>query len=359
MTAKEFTEGIVELESTLTRLRERLNVPEKNNELSRLMEKLSSPDVWKNAPEAEHLSKEAGRLENILSELKQAENSISSLSSSSGDDAFYAARRLLRDLETEICFTGKYDSGNAVLFIHSGAGGEDAADWAGMLLEMYLKYAARRSWRTRLIDESLSDFQSKTGRKPLKNAAVEISGDYAYGYLKGESGVHRLVRISPFSPKKLRHTSFALVEILPVLPEVDANSISIPEDDLKVDLFRSSGPGGQNVNKVETAVRLTHLPTGLTVASQAERSQSQNRARALSLLKSKLFHLMTANQVKELSALKSKLKPEWGSQIRSYVLHPYHLVKDHRTDTETSRVDDILEGDLDEFIDAELLNQNK
>ncbi len=247
----------------------------------------------------------------------------------------------------------------AFLNITPGAGCGRRADWTGMLLQMYLKYAASRGWKTRLIDESLSDFQSKTGRQPLKNAAVEISGDYAYGYLKNESGVHRLVRISPFSPKKLRHTSFALVEILPELPAMDENSISIPEDDLKVDLFRSSGPGGQNVNKVETAVRITHLPTGLSVASQVERSQSQNRARALSLLKAKLFQLMTANQVKELSALKIKVKPEWGSQIRSYVIHPYHLIKDHRTDTETNRVDDVLAGDLDEFIDAELLKTDK
>jgi len=170
--------------------------------------------------------------------------------------------------------------------------------------------------------------------------------------------VHRLVRISPFSAKSLRHTSFALVEVLPELPEIDAEKIKIPEDDLKIDLFRSSGPGGQNVNKVETAVRITHLPTGISVASQAGRSQSQNKEKAMSLLKAKLINLMEKEQVEELGDLKTKVKPEWGSQIRSYVLHPYKMVKDHRTGVETSQVDKVLEGDLNEFIEGEIM-ENK
>lgn len=219
---------------------------------------------------------------------------------------------------------------------------------------MYQKYAAGRLWRTRLINETLSDFQSKTGRHPIRSATLEIKGDYVYGYLRHESGVHRLVRISPFSPKKLRHTSFALVEVLPELPAIDESAIKIPPEDLKVELFRSSGPGGQNVNKVETAVRITHLPTGTVAASQMERSQSQNRERAMSLLRSKLFKLIQEREAKELSELRTKVKPEWGSQIRSYVLHPYQLVKDHRTNVETSQAEEVLNGYIDQFIEAEL-----
>ncbi len=223
-----------------------------------------------------------------------------------------------------------------------------------MLLEMYQKYCAKRGWKIKLIHETLHDFQSKTGRHPLRNATMEIKGDYAYGYLKKEAGVHRLVRISPFSPKKLRHTSFALVEVLPEIPAVDEAAIKIPPEDLRVDLFRSGGPGGQNVNKVETAVRITHIPTGLVAASQVERSQAQNRENAMKLLRSKLYALMQEHHAKELSDLRVKVKPEWGSQIRSYVLHPYKMVKDHRTEAETSQAESVLEGDLDIFIESEL-----
>lgn len=219
---------------------------------------------------------------------------------------------------------------------------------------MYKNYSKIRGWRTRLLHESLGDFQSKTGRHPIRNATLEIKGEYAYGFLRREAGVHRLVRISPFSPKKLRHTSFALIEIVPELPTTDEEAIKIPPEDLKVDLFRSSGPGGQNVNKVETAVRITHIPTGIVSASQVERSQAQNRERAMSLLRAKLFTLMQEKEAKEISDLRVKVKPEWGSQIRSYVLHPYQLVKDHRTNAETSKTNEVLEGNIDQFIESEL-----
>lgn len=234
--------------------------------------------------------------------------------------------------------TGKYDKNNAHVEIFSGAGGEDAKDWANMLFRMYLRYAERRHWKPIIINER----------------AMEIKGEYAYGFLKKEAGVHRLVRISPFSPKKLRHTSFALVEVIPELPEIEYRNLNIPPEDLKIEFARSSGPGGQAVQKKETMVRIVHLPTGISATSQAERSQVQNREQAMKLLKSKLFNLMQATQKKELSELRVKVKPEWGNQIRSYVLHPYKLVKDHRTKVESNKPDEVLNGDLDKFIEAEL-----
>lgn len=264
--------------------------------------------------------------------------------------------RRLKQIEIEQLFIGKYDKQSAIVSIFSGAGGQDAEDWAAMLAEMYINFSERRNWKTKIIHETFGDFQSKTGRHPVKNITFEIKGDYAYGYLKKEAGVHRLVRISPFSSEKKRHTSFALVEILPDVGDLKGE-LKIPEDDLKVEFFRSSGPGGQNVNKVETAVRITHLPTGLAVVSQAGRSQSQNRERALQILKAKLIKLMEENKVKELNQLRIKVKPEWSNQIRSYVLQPYKLVKDHRTNIETSRVDEVLDGNIDLFIEDDIMRK--
>ncbi len=232
----------------------------------------------------------------------------------------------------------KYDQNNAHLSVHAGAGGDDAKDWAGMLFKMYFKYAGRRGWQTMAIDD----------------LTMDIKGDYAYGTLKKEAGVHRLVRISPFSTKKLRHTSFALVEVLPELPEIERKKLVIPEDDLRVEMFRSSGPGGQNVNKRETAVRVIHMPSGLSAASQVERSQAQNKEKAVNLLKARLIKVMEERRMQELSNLQTKIVPEWGSQIRSYVLHPYKQVKDHRTKAVSHNPDNVLDGDLDKFIESEL-----
>ncbi len=219
----------------------------------------------------------------------------------------------------------------ATVSILAGAGGDDAKDWASMLIRMYSRYAQLKNWKLVAVDDT----------------TIEIRGERAYERLKDESGVHRLVRISPFDAKKLRHTSFALVEVFPELPALEASHVQIPEKDLKVEFSRAGGPGGQNVNKVETAVRVAHLPTGIVVSSRAERSQAANREKAINLLKAKLVKLMEEKHEKEVSNLRTRVAPEWGHEIRSYVLHPYKQVKDHRTGKKISRVEEVLNGDLD------------
>lgn len=244
---------------------------------------------------------------------------------------------------------GKYDKGNAIVTIISGAGGDDAEDFSSMLLSMYLKYADRCGWKVFFIHEH------KNEHNGYKNVSFEIAGKNAYGMLKNESGVHRLVRISPFNAKKLRHTSFSMVEVLPKFSKLEEKDFIIPEADLKIEYSRSSGPGGQNVNKRETAVRLAHIPTGIAVHSSNERSQEQNREQALSILRAKIFKKAQENKksIEESLKITKNTEIEWGSQIRSYVLHPYKMVKDHRTNAETSNIDAVLNGELDLFIEAE------
>lgn len=257
--------------------------------------------------------------------------------------------------EQKIFLSGKYDKGNVILSIYSGAGGQDAQDWATMLLRMYQRYSERKSFRTELLHQSFGEAGGPEGRIGTKSVTLEIKGQYVYGLLRKETGVHRLVRISPFSSQSLRHTSFALVEVLPEIEKEDEKEIEIKPEDLKIDFYRASGPGGQYVNKRETSVRITHLPTGIVVACQAERLQGDNRKLAMKMLVSKLYQLREETRQKELSKIKGeKISASWGNQIRSYVLHPYKLVKDLRTDVESANPDDVLDGSLDEFIEAEI-----
>jgi peptide chain release factor 2 len=271
-----------------------------------------------------------------------------------GEEAEAGLRSDVASLETEIgklefraLLSGKHDQGSALLSIHAGAGGSDAQDWAEMLLRMYLRYAENQGFRAAVIDESRG---TEAG---IKSVTIEVSGEYGYGYLKAEAGVHRLVRLSPFNANDLRQTSFALVEVLPVLE--DSEGVDIRTEDLRVDTYRASGAGGQHVNKTDSAVRITHLPTNTVASSQSERSQLQNRENAMKLLKAKLWARLLEERDAEKKELKGEHKSaEWGNQIRSYVLHPYTMVKDHRTKTETSNAQKVLDGDIQPFIESEL-----
>ncbi len=255
-----------------------------------------------------------------------------------------------RELNTLL--SGPYDQGNALLAIHSGAGGTESQDWAAMLERMYLRWIERRGFTAEVLDLTEGE------EAGIKSTTIAVNGRYAYGYLHPEKGVHRLVRLSPFDSAHRRHTSFALVEVLPEVE--DDQTIVIDPDDLRIDIFRSSGAGGQNVQKNATAVRLTHIPTGLVVTCQNERSQMQNRENAMRVLRARLLEIKRLEQEKQLSELKGDyVKVEWGSQIRSYVLHPYHMVKDHRTQFEVGNTQAVLDGDIDPFIEAYLRSPEK
>jgi len=263
------------------------------------------------------------------------------------------AKRINRE-QVKYLLTGEYDKGKAILSIFSGAGGREAEDWTAMLSRMYQRYAERSGFKIKILACSFGEPGGPESRTALKSIVMEIDGRYAYGYLKRESGVHRLVRISPFSEQHLRHTSFALVEVLPELTREKEAEIEIDSKDLRVDTFRSSGPGGQHVNKRESAIRITHLPTGITASCQSERLQGSNRDQALKMLKVRLYQAEQKKERKTLAKFKEDPKAAWGKQIRSYVIQPYQMIKDYRTKVETSRIDEVLDGSLEKFIEAEI-----
>lgn len=256
--------------------------------------------------------------------------------------------------EFKLYFSGQYDKNNAILEIFAGAGGQDSQDWATMLLRMYERYCATKGFKFFVLHQAYGQAGGPEGRIGTKSVTVEIKGSYAYGFLRKESGVHRLVRISPFNAQKLRQTSFAMVNVLPEIDNKNAN-IEIRPDDLQVETFKASGPGGQYVNKTESAVRITHIPTGIVVASQTERLQGRNKDNAMKILYAKLYQLQHETHQKKMKEIKGDLvSASWGNQIRSYVLHPYKMVKDLRTEYETSDPESILDGKLDKLIEAEL-----
>jgi len=322
----------------------------KKTRIENLKKETEKPNFWKDSEKAKNVQKEISELEKEIknwSDLEtETQNLLNLVDSKDAAEKFKSLESRFNKLELQTFLSEKYDKNNAILTISAGVGGRDAQDWASMLFRMYSRFCESRGWEVNVLHESLGE------EGGIKSEMFEVKGAYAYGYLKNEAGVHRLVRISPFSPTKLRHTSFAALE---VLPEIEAKDIEIKLEDLRIDMFRSSGAGGQNVNKRETAVRITHLPTGIVVAVQTERSQQQNREKAMQLLASKLHALQLKKEGEELAKTKKiKKAAEWGAQIRSYVLHPYQMVKDHRTGYETSQTQKVLDGDLDEFIEAEL-----
>lgn len=329
------------------------------SKLSELEEETQREDLWSDPREAQKVLSQISKLKGVVEKGKKVGGLIESLKEFSDlleedesiekelQEELKNANRLLDELEIQVLFTEEYDNYNAVVTIHSGAGGVDAQDWAEMLLRMYTRWAERNGFNLEIINTSYGD------EAGIKSATFIVKGDFAYGYMKAERGVHRLVRISPFDAAHRRHTSFALVDVIPDIGnEIE---VEIKVEDLKIDTFRASGPGGQYVNKTESAIRITHIPTGIVVECQSERSQYQNRETAMRILKAKLFALEKEKREKEVQTLKGERKDiAWGNQIRSYVLHPYTLVKDHRTGVEVGNIQAVLDGDIDVFISAYL-----
>lgn len=335
---------------------ERLTIDAKTNELATLETRLADPTLWSNPTQAEQVSKAAASLRQQTEPWVELKMGVSELieMAKMGDDSLRNEledqlsdyEKTFAELKKDLLFQGEYDDHNAILKLSAGAGGTDAQDWCAMLERMYLRWAEKTNFATELLERSSGE------EAGIKSASYSVSGPYAYGKLRGEHGVHRLVRLSPFNADNLRQTSFALVE---VLPEIDApDDVVIDEKDLRIDVYRSGGHGGQSVNTTDSAVRITHLPTNTVVAIQNERSQLQNKETALKVLRSKLAQMKLEQHAEKLSDLQAGESASWGNQIRNYVLHPYTMVKDTRTKHEDRDAQGVLDGKLDEFMTAYL-----
>jgi peptide chain release factor 2 len=351
-------ERLKQLDATLTSIEQVLDLDTMRSEVKELGEQVAAPDLWDDQANAQRvtgrlsvLQSEIERVTSLRSRLDDAEIMIQ-LAEEEADAASLAEveteldrlAKMIEALEVRTLLSGEYDERDALMTIRSGAGGVDAADWAEMLMRMYLRWAERHKYPTEVYDTSYAE------EAGIKSATFAIKAPYAYGTLSVEQGTHRLVRISPFDNQGRRQTSFAAVEVVPVIEQTD--EIDIPEEDLRVDVFRSSGPGGQSVNTTDSAVRLTHLPTGTVVAVQNEKSQLQNKNTAMVILKAKLLALKRAEEKATLDEMRGDVAASWGDQMRNYVLHPYQMVKDLRTEYEEGNPAGVLDGDIDAFVEA-------
>jgi peptide chain release factor 2 len=354
----DFSEQLASLDAVLRNVEVVLDLPRMRKEKSELEEAASQPSLWDDPERAQQVTSklsyataEIGRVERlrarlddaaILLELARGEDDPAALAEVGSE--IVTLRKAIEELEIRTLLSGEYDAREALVTIRSGAGGVDAADFAEMLLRMYLRWAERHGYPTEVYDTSYAE------EAGLKSATFTVKAPYAYGTLSVEQGTHRLVRISPFDNQGRRQTSFAAVEVVPVVEQTDA--IEIPEDEIRVDVYRSSGPGGQGVNTTDSAVRLTHIPTGIVVSCQNERSQIQNKATAMVVLQAKLLVLKKAEEAAKMDALRGDVAGSWGDQMRSYVLHPYQMVKDLRTEHEVGNPSAVFDGDLEGFIEA-------
>lgn len=345
------------LEEKILDLRARIGILGKRARIIECEAAMTGERFWDDREQAARISQEFADLKEEIDEwdaLLQGVRDCAELAKDAEPElyaeievSFAELAKTFSRLEFRTLLSGPYDRNSALLALHAGTGGVDAMDWAEMLLRMYLRFCEQQKWRVRILDEQ------RGGEAGVKSVTISVEGAYAYGYLKAEHGVHRLVRISPFDAEKMRHTSFALLEVIPDLGDIA--EVEIRPEDLRIDVFRSSGAGGQSVNTTDSAVRITHLPTSIVVSCQNERSQSQNKETALRYLKAKLHRLQETEQEEERQALRgSYSEAAWGNQIRSYVLHPYKMVKDHRTEHETSDTEGVLDGDLLPFIESYL-----